>query len=259
MGLLYEYVAAFFWHWWPLVTAGSLLGISEYVERYWQWGSTQLKRIPVDKRRQAKAGALLIACLYAGFLAWGDEHAALFSANEKLNQATNDLAAARRQSSQSGAKMNFIQLAPVDNPIDIDGVRQDSYHFEVWFRNLGQQAAQSSSLRALPYLSDAIFSRAEEETQFANALRNRAGDVSKNDVQPGDTVFFSSNEGFTGTGWDLFTGNKKILYLFGQLTYQDESSPDRPTTTDICIFFVKNDLTTWNYCTSGHNRITRGN
>lgn len=80
MGDAYLYFKDIFAHWWPLVSAGSLLGIEEFSERYWPWASKWLKKIPDRTRSRSKAGALVVAALYSGYLAWNDEHQALLKA-----------------------------------------------------------------------------------------------------------------------------------------------------------------------------------
>lgn len=85
-GNLYLYVSAFLSHWWPLVTAGSLLGVEEFAERYWPWAQERLVKIGARWRKGAPIVALLVASLYSGYLAWSDEHTALIDAQTKLIQ-----------------------------------------------------------------------------------------------------------------------------------------------------------------------------
>jgi hypothetical protein len=76
MGNFFAYLAAFLPYWWPLVTAGGLLGIDALIRGRWAWGTKQLNRIPARTRRHLEFTALLLAVFYAGFAAWQDEHAA---------------------------------------------------------------------------------------------------------------------------------------------------------------------------------------
>jgi hypothetical protein len=88
MGEIYLYAKDFLGHWWPLVSAGSLLGLEEYVERCWRSGAENLKKIPDARRKQARIAALLLASFYSGYLAWDDEHKARLEAESKVPTKT---------------------------------------------------------------------------------------------------------------------------------------------------------------------------
>ncbi len=91
MGDLYQFLQAFVSHWWPLVSAGSLLGIEEFAERYWGWLSEKLKKIPDGRRNKLKLTAMVIAAFYSGFLAWSDEHNARIAAEHAASERSRNL------------------------------------------------------------------------------------------------------------------------------------------------------------------------
>jgi hypothetical protein len=92
MGSPYLYVSAFFSHWWPLVSAGSLLGVEEFAERYWPWARKWLLKIPGRWRKGATVGALVIASFYSGYLAWSDEHEKVSSMQQEMATHPNQQA-----------------------------------------------------------------------------------------------------------------------------------------------------------------------
>ena len=257
MGNFYLYAAAFFGHWWPLVTAGSVFGLEAIAEQN-SWASEQLSKIPNYRRGQVRIAASLVGVIVSGYLAWSDEHAALIEANNNLTRAASDLAEAKTQLSQKMARMDFLRLEPEIKPlVEINNeTKQDIYLFKVWFHNVGQAAAQSVSLRSVPVLSDTILSSTEEEKNM-DYIKS-PGAVSDNDVQPGDSSFYYANSGLLGPAFDKFLQRKQYLYLFTILTYHDEAS-NKPIITEICRYFSNNDLNNWQYCASGHNKITRQN
>jgi hypothetical protein len=222
MGNIYLYATAFFGHWWPLVSAGSLLGFQEFVERYWAWGNQRYQKvIPAEKRGRIKVAALLLACLYSGYLAWSDEHTSLLEANDKLARKSVEVV--------NGAKMVFSRIEPEKqaNALEIDGQKQDLYNFKIWFKNSGAMSAQSPSLRALPFLSDNILSSTDEDNYMKIATNRPNIDMKDNDAQPGTDVFYYTNTGYMGREWDRFTQQKEYLYIFSILSYPDEASRRR--------------------------------
>ena len=86
MGNFYLYATAVLGHWWPLVSAGSLLGIEEYAERYWRKASLHLKKIPTGWRHNIKVLTLIFAALYSGYLAWSDEHKELVELKSRISE-----------------------------------------------------------------------------------------------------------------------------------------------------------------------------
>ena len=70
------YLSAFWPHWWPLVSAGGLLGTDVFVRAHWQWGKRQLDRIPEPARRKIEITTFILALFYAGFATWLEEHEA---------------------------------------------------------------------------------------------------------------------------------------------------------------------------------------
>lgn len=75
LGNLLLYLSIFLPHWWPILSAGGLLGIDAVCQRHWAWGKRQLDRIPAPRRQQLEFGILFLAVFYAGYAAWSDEHA----------------------------------------------------------------------------------------------------------------------------------------------------------------------------------------
>jgi hypothetical protein len=76
------YIAAFFPHWWALVSAGGLLGIDVVAEQYWPWLRRWLDSVPRPTRRKLELAALFFAILYSGYAAWRDEHEARLAASD---------------------------------------------------------------------------------------------------------------------------------------------------------------------------------
>jgi hypothetical protein len=91
MGTLYLYATTFLSHWWPLVSAGSLLGLEEFCERYWSWAKNRLEKVPGHWRGRLKVSALVLAAIWSGYLAWSDEHSALVAMTEQKDQLQSQL------------------------------------------------------------------------------------------------------------------------------------------------------------------------
>ena len=91
MGEFFQYVSNAFWHLWPLLSAGSLLGIEEALGRYWAPAKEWSDRLTHKHRRAVQITALFAALFYSGFLAWREEHA------EKLVLESHISATGQRQ------------------------------------------------------------------------------------------------------------------------------------------------------------------
>lgn len=74
VGDLYLYVLSTWSHFWPLVTAGSLLGIEEFATRYSDTLKSKLEFINGKNKRTLQISAIILAVFISGFLAWKDEH-----------------------------------------------------------------------------------------------------------------------------------------------------------------------------------------
>ena len=122
------------------MSAGSLLGIEEFAERYWGWASKQLKKIPDDRRRNIKSVALLVAVLYSGFLAWNDEHQALIKeqANNVATIKERDDAAKERDDAVSSLRNYKLENTSSEVTIDAWGGDQPVYGMMVNTKNLSK-------------------------------------------------------------------------------------------------------------------------
>jgi hypothetical protein len=246
------YASAFIEHWWPLASAGALLGIDTFADHL---GLGKLaSRIPENRRTPLRITAALLAVLISGYLTWSDEHASVIAANKTVQQNNDQLADLRGQLSQKKARMDFVKLEPETM---ITNATDQMWNFLVWFQNNGQVAAQSIQLRSRIFLSDDMLGRVaeEENMKFAEQL---ALPVSNSEIQPGTKASYGTNSGLTGEGYRVFQQGRKYLYLFGTLTYHDEIS-DKPITTEMCLFYTAANLNLWQFCLSGHNRISRQN
>lgn len=73
------------------MSAGSLLGIEEFCERYWGWAKEKIEKVPGSWRSRLKVGALVVAVFWSGYLAWSDEHSALVAAKADADRLQGQL------------------------------------------------------------------------------------------------------------------------------------------------------------------------
>ena len=261
---VYLYASAFLRHWWPLVSTGSILGFEEFSERYWTWASNYLKKIHENKRGIIKVCALLFASFLSGYFARNDEHSALIAANNELTKISNQLNDAQRRleevsATQAEPRMAFSRIEIVKVlPVFNGWVGEQDVITKLWLCNAGQSAAKPLSFNVFPFLSDKVLSTDEEEN-YMGYVKNKANAYQPvNEVQAGDTASYLPHNGFMADTWNGFEQKKKYLYLFSSLSYLSEIS-QKSITSEICLYFSNNNLNDWSYCTSGHNKITRGN
>jgi hypothetical protein len=258
---IYFYASADFWHWWPLVSAGSLLGVEEFLERYAPWAS--LRKLPDKWRNGLKIAALVLSVFYSGYLAWSDEHqraeaerAQRMTAEGERDEARRELERLRSQPA-AAAKMVFNRIEPLtQSTVAQNGDAFISY--KVWYKNDGSLASNSFQFRAIPLIEDNVLSHDEEESFFDMLKRISPVDVVA-EIQPGENAYFIPSAGYMQSAWDDFMQKRKpLFYLFSTLTYRDDNAQDQHSvTTESCLIFKNGNLNEWGYCATGHNKIIR--
>jgi hypothetical protein len=84
-----------FWrNWWPVVSAGSLLGLDEIAKRWFPIIKARLDRLPERMRRYVELTVLIFAVFYGGYAAWSCEHASRAEALRQRDEARAELKSA---------------------------------------------------------------------------------------------------------------------------------------------------------------------
>lgn len=91
MSTYYEYITAFWPHWWPVVIAGTYLGFDEIVCAWFPRMRRHLDKVPERWRRRFSVAALFLALFYAGFQAWQEEHTAKIAFGTQRDEARGEL------------------------------------------------------------------------------------------------------------------------------------------------------------------------
>ena len=243
---LYEFGWALGTNWWGWVT-GLLLVTEQAIELFFPTGWKKLEaKFPKEKRRRLLLWGSLATFVLASFQAFDD-------VNKQLRQAQTKSSDRPLQIVQ-GAKLVFsraeAELQPAND--SMSGI----YLVKLWFQNSGNVAAEDAKVNVFPIITDSILSN-EDETKYSlykspNKVKN------ENDVQPGDRVVYYASAGYVEEYWKRFSQGNSYLYLVGTVDYKDQLSNGKSRiTTQMCMFFQKNDLNNWRYCAVGGNRILR--
>jgi hypothetical protein len=172
--------------------------------------------------------------------------------------ALNDSNKALDTTKQAGlaAELVFTHAEPVQQPLLIRDERLELVNLKLWFKNEGQAPARLLTLGTMPVLTDKILTQDEEENYLDVAAKQWSIKLD-GEVQPGQTAFFTSQNGIDDQGWAEFQAKRKYLYSFLTVTYRAENSASRgEVVTETCVWFQNADVSTANTCRSGHNQAT---
>jgi hypothetical protein len=89
------YVSAFWPRWWALAGAGAFYGLDAVLAVWWPPAKRRLDTIPEVARRRIELGLVVFAILYAGFVAWEEEHTKYTEEHDKLINVQEQLKAAQ--------------------------------------------------------------------------------------------------------------------------------------------------------------------
>jgi hypothetical protein len=182
---------------------------------------------------------------------YGGERSAI--AQSALNDS-NKAQEATKQSSLA-AKLVFTRSEPIQQSLLIRDQRLELMNLKLWFKNEGQAPARLLTLGTMPVLTDKILTQDEEE-YYLNVAARQWSIKLDGKVQPGQTAFFTSQNGIDDEGWSEFQAKRKYLYSFLTLTYRAENSASQDeVVTETCIWFQNADVSTVNTCQSGHNKV----
>jgi hypothetical protein len=107
----------------------------------------------------------------------------------------------------------------------------------------------------MPVLTDKILTPDQEENYLGFAARQWSVKLD-GEVQPGQSAFFTSQNGIDDEGWSEFQAKRKYLYSFLTVTYRAENSASQnEIATETCVWFQNADVSAANACQSGHNRV----
>jgi hypothetical protein len=136
--------------------------------------------------------------------------------------------------------------------------------FKVWFKNVGQSAAQNPTYTAIPFPRETALSVEEESNIFAS-MKNTSEQfkltLNDTDIQPGQLRYFLNGGGVSNEVWSDFNrsnGDKKLLYIMAMLTYGSDNLDERTKiVTETCVVYMNGNISNWFDCKSGHNRVYR--
>ena len=108
----YLYALSTWTRFWPLVTAGSLLGVEEFASRYDLPINRYKRFVNGNSRRLLQTFALVFAMFISGFLAWDDEHKKVASLNghDTLKHVTFEEAIEFRQAVKLDEALKKFQV-----------------------------------------------------------------------------------------------------------------------------------------------------
>jgi hypothetical protein len=175
-------------------------------------------------------------------------------AQSVLTDSNNDQEATK----QAGlaAKLVFTHAESVQQSLLIRDQRLQLMNIRLWFENEGPAPARLLRLGTMPLLTDKILTQDEEENYLDVAARQWSIKLD-GAVQPGQTAFFTNQNGIDDEGWTEFQAKRKYLYSFLTLTYRAENSGNQnEIVTETCIWFQNADVSTANKCQSGHNQVS---
>jgi hypothetical protein len=169
----------------------------------------------------------------------------------------NDSNKAQEAAKQAGlaAKLVFTHAEPVQQSLLIRDQRLDLTNLKLWFKNDGQAPARLLTLGTMPVLTDKILTPGQEENYLGFAARQWSVKLD-GEVQPGQSAFFTSQNGIDDEGWSEFQAKRKYLYSFLTMTYRAENSASQnEIVTETCVWFQNASVSTVNKCQSDHNRV----
>jgi hypothetical protein len=172
--------------------------------------------------------------------------------------ALNDPNKAQEAAKQAGlaAKLVFTHAEPIHQSLLIRDQRLELMNISLWFKNEGPAPARLLTLGTMPVLTGKVLTPDEEENYLDVAARQWSIKLD-GEVQPGQTTFFTSQNGIDDQGWTEFQAKRKYLYSFLTLTYRAEKSANQNViVTETCIWFQNADVSTANKCQSGHNQVS---
>ncbi len=152
------------------------------------------------------------------------------------------------------AKLVFTHVEPIQQSLLIRDQRLELMNLRLWFKNEGQEPARLLTLGTMPVLADKVLTP-EEEENYLDVAEKQWSTKLDGEVQPGQSTFFTSQNGIDDEGWSEFQAKRKYLYSFLAVTYKVENSASQnEIVTETCIWLQNADVSTVNKCQSGHNR-----
>jgi hypothetical protein len=170
-----------------------------------------------------------------------------------LGWETMAMAAAGSEADPPGARLVFTHVETGQQLLRIRDQRSELTALRMAFKNEGEAAARLLTLATTPVLTDHILTAAEEEDYFSTVAKQWSIKLS-GEVQPGQSIFFASQEGIDDASWAEFQAKRKYLYSFLTVSYANPDGADQ-IVTETCVWFENADIAKWNACQSGHNRI----
>jgi cell division protein FtsB len=197
---LYLYIKTFLYTFWPLLPAGTLLGLDEAAKIWWPAVARRLDMIKPMHRRWFEILILFCVTFYTGFVAWDGEHTKLTSAITERDEARGKIDALQSGTSEQQAQIGLLT------------------------REVHRLSKESEDMNASRHLPSDFQSKA------ALSIRNKAALLAEVTVP----VASSSDNNSGSYGYDLF----KTLKAIGVHAQYTGIGAQMPGETGIVIYVV---------------------